>query len=244
MLQTVAEVKAIVAVAMAEEEYVEVEAVVVVLAREEPAREVAQAKILCQICKKGGHEAPQCWYRYDDDEEQENTKTAGTATTSYGYDSNWYVDSGASEHVTSDLEKLTVRDKYSGRDQVHTANGAGMKISNIGHTILHTPKRKLHLKNILHVPSASKNLVSVNKLAIDNNAFPEFHPNFFLIKDKEMKTTLHQGRCRGGLYPQEPQLSRRPAHKQAYGVNKPSTSKWHSRLGHPALPIVESCQLK
>jgi hypothetical protein len=24
----------------------------------------------CQICKKVGHEAPSCWYRYDYDEEQ------------------------------------------------------------------------------------------------------------------------------------------------------------------------------
>jgi hypothetical protein len=27
--------------------------------------------------------------------------------------------------------------------------------------------------------------------------------------------------------------------KQAYGVNKPSFTTWHSRLGHPASPIVE-----
>lgn len=56
--------------------------------------------------------------------------------------------------LTSNLEKLSVRDKYNGQDQVHTANGAGMRINNIGHTILHTPKRDLHLKNILNVPSA------------------------------------------------------------------------------------------
>jgi hypothetical protein len=104
---------------------------------------------VCQICKKAGHEAPQCWYRYDDDdddddddEEQQNTKTAGAATTGYGYDSNWYVDSGASHHVTGELNKLMVREKYNDRDQVHTANGAGIKISNIGHTILHTPDKK------------------------------------------------------------------------------------------------------
>jgi hypothetical protein len=39
-------------------------------------------------------------------------------------------------------------------------------------------------KNILHVPSASKSLVSVHKLARDNDAFLEFHPNFFLIKEQ------------------------------------------------------------
>ena len=164
-------------------------------------------KVRCQICKKVGHEAPSCWFRYDDDEEdQQNDKTAGAATAGYGYDTNWYADSGASDHVTSDLEKLTVRDKYTGRDQVHTASGAGMKISNIGHTTLHTPLKVLHLNNILHVPSASKNLVSVHKLARDNNAFLEFHPNFFLIKDQETKEILHWGRSKGGLYPLAPKF--------------------------------------
>jgi hypothetical protein len=72
-------------------------------------------KPVCQICKKEGHEAPRCWYRYDDDDDdQQNQKTAGAATIGYGYDSNWYVDSGASDHVTSELEKLTIRDKYTG----------------------------------------------------------------------------------------------------------------------------------
>lgn len=58
-----------------------------------------------------------------------------------------------------------------------------MRISNIGSTTLHTPSRNLHLGNILHVSSAQKNLVSVHRLTTDNNAFLEFHPSFFLIKD-------------------------------------------------------------
>jgi hypothetical protein len=66
------------------------------------------------------------------------------------------VNSGASDHITSKLEKMTIRDKYSGQDQVHTTSGAGMKISNIGHSVLHTPDKNLHLKNILNVPSANK----------------------------------------------------------------------------------------
>jgi hypothetical protein len=27
--------------------------------------------------------------------------------------------------------------------------------------------------------------------------------------------------------------------KQAFGATKPSTSRWHDRLGHPALPVVQ-----
>jgi hypothetical protein len=72
-------------------------------------------KILYQICSKTGHEARDCWYCYDDDDEYQH-KTAGTAAAGYRIDTNWYADSGSSDHITSELEKMTVRDKYSGQD--------------------------------------------------------------------------------------------------------------------------------
>ena len=134
---------------------------------------------------------------------------------------------------------MTVRDKYGGQDQVHTASGAGMKISNIGHSVLHTPKKNLHLKNILHVPRANKSLLSVHRLTSDNDVFLEFHPNFFSIKDRATRQILHQGRCERGLYPLAPHHSDLSSIKQAHGVNKVSSSQWHSRLGHPAFPIVD-----
>jgi hypothetical protein len=195
--------------------------------------------VVCQICGKGNHEAVDCWYRYDESYQGTNTKVASSATTGYAVDTNWYVDSGASDHITSELEKLTVHDKYHGHDQVHTASGSGMKISSIGHTVLHTPHKKLNLRNILHVPSANKSLVSVHCLTTDNNASIEFHPNYFFIKDLATKKAIHQGRCKDGLYPLVSQYAGVESWKQAFGAIKSSTSRWHSRLGHPSFSIVE-----
>jgi hypothetical protein len=75
--------------------------------------------------------------------------------TAYSIDTNWHHDSGATDHISGALDKLTVHDKYNGRDHVHTADGNSMHISHIGHSILHAPCSSLHLKNMLHVPSAS-----------------------------------------------------------------------------------------
>jgi len=108
--------------------------------------------------------------------------------------------------VTSELDRLTVQEKYTGNDKIRTANGAGMNINHIGNAIVRTPHRDLHLNNVLHVPQAKKNLVSVHRLTKDNKVFLEFHPNFFLIKDQVTRKTLLEGRCRDGLYPL-PQLS-------------------------------------
>ena len=73
-----------------------------------------------------------------------DAKSASAAmTSSYGIDTNWYFDSGSTDHITGELEKLSVRDKYHGGDQVHTANGSGMEIGQIGHSFVHTPSDDL-----------------------------------------------------------------------------------------------------
>jgi hypothetical protein len=89
---------------------------------------------------------------------------------------NWYMNTGATNHITGDLKKLSIRDKYHGEEQIHTASGGGMKISHVGKSTIYTPYCNLKLLNILHVPQTIKNLVSVHRLALDNNVFLEFHP--------------------------------------------------------------------
>lgn len=106
-----------------------------------------------------------------------------------------------------------------------------MRIKHIGHALVHTP-RTLHLKNVLHVPQATKNLVSASRLAEDNYAFLEIYSKYFLVKDLAKKDIILKGRCRKGLYPLSPGTS-----KHVYSV-APSFARWHSRLGHPSTPIV------
>jgi histone deacetylase 1/2 len=186
----------------------------------------------CQLCGKEGHTVLRCYKRFDStfNGPTEN-KSASTATTSYGVDTNWYSDIGATDHITGELEKLAVREKYHGGDQVHTANGSGMEIDQIGLSKIRTPSGNFLLKGDLYVPQASKNSVSVHKLARDNHAFFEFHPNFFLIKDQTTKTVLHRGPCEGGLYPLR-------SNKEAHSIVKPPSSRWHNRLGHPSSSVV------
>jgi histone deacetylase 1/2 len=164
-------------------------------------------------------------------------KVAGAATHSYNVDPSWYIDTGEMDHITSELDKLTFRERYNGHDQVHTASGSGMDIHHVGQSTIHTPCDKLLLKNILHVPDATKSLLFASKLAFDNNAFLEIHPFDFLVKERGTRRTILHGRSRHGLYPLWPRPS--SALKQAFGVNKPSTSRWHRRLGHPSSTIVQ-----
>lgn len=117
-------------------------------------------------------------------------------------DTNWYIDTGATDHVTGELDKLTMKEKYNGGEQIHTASGAGMDISHIGHAIVHNPNsRNIHLRNVLYVPQAKKNLVSVHRLVNDNSAFLELHRDYFFLKDQITRRTLLKGRSWRRLYP-------------------------------------------
>ena len=72
------------------------------------------------------------------------------------------MDTGATNHLTGEMGKLSVQEPYRGNDQVHTASGAGMHISHVGQASLLTHKQKsLHLRNVLRVPSATRSLLSV-----------------------------------------------------------------------------------
>jgi histone deacetylase 1/2 len=112
-----------------------------------------------------------------------------------------------------------------------------MEIANIGHSVLHTPHNPHHLCNILHVPSSSMNLISAHKLTLDNNAFVEIHPFFFLIKDKATQQIIFRGPYCDGLYPLVPVFTE--SSKHALVTVKPSSSTWHRRLGHPSSFIVQ-----
>jgi hypothetical protein len=72
-----------------------------------------------------------------------------------------------------------------------------MEITHVGHSIVQTDNCDLHLNNILYAPEARKNLISVHRLALDNSAYLEFHPNFFLSRIKQPRTQSLEGHVAG-----------------------------------------------
>ena len=72
---------------------------------------------VCQVCHKRGHVASDCWHRYDDSYVPDE-KLGGAATYTYGMDTNWYVDTGATDHITGQLDKLTTKEQIRSTLQV------------------------------------------------------------------------------------------------------------------------------
>ena len=123
------------------------------------------------------------------------------------------MDSGATDHLTKELDKLTLKEKYHGKDKVQVANGASLSITHIGQSYFL--------------------LLSIHRFATDNNVFFEFHQNFFLIKDQATKKFFLRGESKGGLC-----SFSSPSTKQVFSA-KITHEDWRCRLGHHSSAIVQ-----
>ncbi|XP_010252418.1 PREDICTED: uncharacterized protein LOC104593993 [Nelumbo nucifera] len=158
------------------------------------------ATVVCQLCGYPGHTAATC-HRYLELTANKPTKQAHIASSSRSArDENWYPNSGATNHMTSDLGNLSLHDEYHGTYHILVGNGTGLDTSHIGSSVLNTDSGSIVLNNILRVTNISKNLLSVNQFCKDNNATFIFDATGFSVKDKATRKILIQGPIKGGLY--------------------------------------------
>ena len=152
---------------------------------------------------------------------------------------NWLLDSGATHHITSDLNNLALHQPYTGGEDVMIADGSGLQIANTGSTLLSTSKRPIALKDVLYVPDIKKNLISVYRMCNTNQVSVEFFPAHFQVKDLNTGIRLLQGKTRNELY-EWPVNLHSPTILHASLSSKTDLSSWHSRLGHPSFSLLKS----
>jgi hypothetical protein len=143
------------------------------------------------------------------------------------------LDTSANQHVTPDLTTLAASKPYLGNDNLHVGDSNGLPISHIGHIKIFTPHRSFTLSNVLHVPTITKCLLSVQNFYLDNNVYFEFHPFVFYVKDLNTNEVLLSGQSIDGLYA----LSRSSVMSVPQAYWSPcifaSANLWHCQLGHP-----------
>ena len=106
----------------------------------------------------------------------------------------WYLDSGATHHLTNNVVNLAEGKPYLGSQLLLVGNGQGLRITSIGNICLFTSfGNQLNLSNVLCVPKITKNLISLSKLLSDNHKIIEFVSNLCFIKDKMQGTLLAHG---------------------------------------------------
>lgn len=152
--------------------------------------------------------------------------------------STWYADTGVTNHITHDLNNLTLRTPYQDHDQVLVGRGEGLHIAHIGHSIASASNSLFQLKNILHVPRVTQNLLYVHRFVCDNHCVLIFTPFECIVKDQATGKNLYRGPTDGYLYPINLSLFSQ-APPTALLSTKASFSLWHKRLGHPSPQTVQ-----
>lgn len=92
--------------------------------------------------------------------------TAMMSTPYSAFDSNWYPDSGATNHITPDVNNLSSKMSYNGFEQIFVGDASGLEIKHVGSSSFNSNlnSKTLVLKQLLHVPSITKNLISMSKI--------------------------------------------------------------------------------
>lgn len=98
-------------------------------------------------------------------------------------DEDWLADSGANNYIMGDLENLTIQQPYNEAENVAVGNGSSLPIAHMGSSSFKTQDAIVQLKNILHCPNATSNLLSINCFYRDNNCYFKLTDTYFLVKD-------------------------------------------------------------
>jgi len=201
--------------------------------------------VFFQICKIQGHTAKYCPSYKFIPVAAPNHNNSGLLNSSWQpkahfatnspHNNAWLLDSGASHHVTSDLNNLSLHTSYNGLDDIMIGDGTGLPITHTGSTSLLHSNKQFSLTDVLCVPNITKNLISISKFCISNNASIEFLSFLFVVKDLHIGVTLLKGKTKDGVYewpPSTPLI--------AFSSIKTTSFNWHHRLGqYPALPILK-----
>ena len=166
--------------------------------------------------------------------------------------SKWILDSGATDHITPNLQLFSSYSPLSHDSFILMPNGKHAKIHHIG-TIQLTPS--LSLLNALHVPDFQYNLLSASKLAKQLSAQVIFSPDHCFLQVPSMKQPLAIGKEVGGLYLVDhtsctsslASTSFSSLPDKSFFCSMSTLELWHCRLGHMSftnmkhLDVVSSC---
>ncbi|KAK2994898.1 hypothetical protein RJ640_001881 [Escallonia rubra] len=140
----------------------------------------------------------------------------------------WIVDTGATNHITHDVNSLSNVEQQHNIPPFQIHDGKTVPVHALRQITL---GKRLILDQVLGVPDFCFNLMSVSKLTRDLNCTLTFWQNFFVIQDLHSRRLIGVGRERNGLYYLEPIKGG----KALTARNTISANTWHLRLGH--LPV-------
>lgn len=185
----------------------------------------------CFHCNKYGHMSKQCWYKKNKTDTKDNGFIAAFSATTSNDSLNWYIDSGASMHMT--MHKEWLQDATAPPvTSIRIANDKILKVESCGNVIIKVPDaqgniNKILVRNVIYVPELSTNLISVSKM-IKSGCSVQFTDNGCKILNKN-----YQKVADANLINDMYKINIIFENAQAMpAVVENDTFLWHQRMGH------------
>jgi len=139
----------------------------------------------------------------------------------------WFLDSGASNHMTASSEYLHNLHSYHGNQKIQIADGNALSITNVGDL-------NSDFRDVFVAPGLTSNLLSVGQL-VDNNCNVNFSRDGCLVQEQVSGKVVAKGPKVGRLFP----LQFISSHLSLVCKNVlNSYEDWHRKLGHPNSAVL------
>lgn len=194
--------------------------------------------LICHFCGKKGHIKANCFKRNKGNGSSKGGATSKLAFTCFASEAKndeWYMDSGASYHMTPN-ESILVNKVKSDVNDITVANNSKMNVESMGKTNLTLNKNDIEIGKVLHIPDLTANLLSVYQIVQKDNVVV-FDKNWCSIYGAD-KALIARCKSINGVYKfqnEQPKclLSKAEAN---------SAFTWHRRFGH--LNYKSLCKLR
>lgn len=124
--------------------------------------------------------------------------------------------------------------------KITTADGSLITVTGLGNIPINPC---IALKNVLHVPKLSTNLISIKKLTQDLNCTVIFCSNYCEFQDQTSERTIGRAKERDGLYyldsPNNLNLVQSDTSHSNLLSNKDEIWLQHRRFGHPSFKTLK-----
>lgn len=186
----------------------------------------------CYICNKYGHVSKNCRNKKKEQKSNENTDSSYVAVLSatINNDNNWYIDSGASMHMTMNRD-LLYNETTPPITTIRVANDKKLVVKACGNINLNVVNVRgqldtIKVQNVLYVPELATNLLSVSQI-INSGCQVQFDKQGCKILNKANKQVA-TAKMMNNMYRLVTQSI--PAYISASTEN--DSYLWHQRMAH------------
>ncbi|MBN6697926.1 DDE-type integrase/transposase/recombinase, partial [Escherichia coli] len=196
---------------------------------------------VCLYCGKKGHWKRDCRKYKADQEKGKKQQTQGASASgmfvieinlSTPTNTSWILDTGCGAHICTHVQGLQhSRRLISGEVDLRVGNGSRVAVLAVGTYRLSLPSGLvLELADCYHVPSLTRNIISVSCIALQGFSFVFKNTWCYMYKDEILYCTAEMSNGLYVLTTDTPTINITNKRLKSSDVNQ--TYLWHCRLGH------------